>query len=185
MILINWLIKLQIWQFEEWDMNIIAEKLWWEYKTYKSFYDITTIPLMYHLHYLNISKKHLNIVAEWIDWYYSKKWVMNSEEWAKKWRELHIDLDSYNYTNSFSDDDQLDKKWMEIYSIFSKKSSKILEEEGIEVNDYWDSSSIAFHLWHLTTFTNDYINIEVSDLNLWYKDYQKSTSWYIDEDYIP
>lgn len=186
-IIINGLLKLQLWNFRAWNFNTIYTDSFWNYNydTYKNFYDLVNIPIIYYFNYLNISKKHLNIVAEWIEWYYNSKGERFSKEWTVKRKQLHIDLNNYFYLNSFWEDDTIDKKYQDILLDFSKKSDNIFNNQNIEINDYRDESSYAFNLWYMTSFSHKYLELKVYDLNEWYEGYKKSSCWYIKEEFIP
>lgn len=187
-LLINGILKLQVWNFEPWEMNIIStENIAWEYHTYRSFYDLVSIPLMLYLPSLNINKKHLNIVPQWIEGYYAKDWKTRSEEWGKEWRQLHLDLKDYAFFNSFWEDDDSDWSEMKILESFWIRARGMLEEQNIEVTEYDDfDSRHIFGLGYLTKFKTQYLDVEVSDLNRWHEDnYKKYSSGYIKEEYCP
>ena len=156
-----------------------------DYDTYKNFYDLISIPIIYKLFYLNISKKHLNIIAEWIEWYYNKNWKLFSDEWKKQRQTLHADLEKYYYLNSYTEDDTIDDKWNKYTEEFNNKSEEILNQQKITIKDYNDDYWSQKNFWYIDDISNEYISIEIANLNAWFENYQKNTCWYVKEEFIP
>ncbi len=185
-IMLNGFLRVQVWYFSNNKMtNISTETLGSDYHTYKSFYDLFLVPIMYSKPFLGLSQRHLNIVAEWIEWYYNSDWKMFSEDWKKKWQKLHRDLADYDYLNSLTDDWWAsDKRWMKILTEFWA-----IEKQYVSNNeeDDWDyDSRSAFWLNYISDYNNEYASIRVSDLNTWYEEnYKKYSSWYVKEEFIP
>jgi len=182
-VVINWILKLQLWNFlSSWDFNKIYTDSIWD--TYQNFYDLVKIPIIYYFYYFNISRKHLNIVPQWIEWYYNSEWKMFSEKWKKQWRQLNIDLDNYSYL-SWLEDDTLDKRYDEITNDFLEKANNILENQNIIIDNNDDDIASNFNLWHATSFIHKYLTLEVYDFNYRYEEYYKiNTCWYIKDKLI-
>lgn len=185
-IMINGSLKIQVWYFSNNKMtNISTETLGSsEYHTYKSFYDLFSVPIMYSKPFLGLSQRHLNIVAEWIEGYYNSDRKMFSDDWKKKWQKLHTDLANYDYLNSLSDDWwSSDKRWMKILTEFWAIEKQYTSND----EDDWDyESRNAFWLNYISNYRNEFASIRISDLNTWYEEnYKKYSSWIVKEEFIP
>lgn len=165
--LINWYLKLQIWNLWSWSINKIKNS-----NVYKNAYDLASIPLMYYMPKLNISKKHLNIVDEGMDEFYSNDWKGRSNE-RKVWhRQLYKDLEDYFTINAFPEEFVYGKKERSIIDRFYEKWIQILNEQNIKVENYNDFRMRR----HMTTFSNNLLSVTVSDWNKRYEEIYKENS---------
>lgn len=185
-IMLNGFLRIQVWYFSNNKMtNISTETLGSDYHTYKSFYDLFLVPIIYSKPFLGLSRRHLNIVAEWIEGYYNSDGKRFSDDWKKKWQKLHTDLSDYEYLNSLSDDWwSSDKRWMKILTEFWAIENQYTSNNE---DDEWDyESRKAFWLNYISDYSNEYATIKVSDLNNWYEEnYKKYSSWIVKEEFIP
>lgn len=184
LLVVNWLLKLQIWRFTDWviDNIIHTEKLWNdEYHTYKEYYDIAIFPLRYFT-FLNLPKKYWNIEASGIEWYYLKE----NKEWVPERQELHRDLGKYQHLQSFWEDDQLDNQAWDIINEFNIKKERILKENSFESDNNNDDYFTQQHRWHIEEFNNKFMKINIVDYNdRIERTYKKSSSNYEKQEYYP
>lgn len=184
-VVVNWEIHLQIWNFPKWSIdNIVATEIFGkdEYATYFNYLSITTFPLQYAM--LWVPKKFLNIDTTNLDVYYSEK---RSENWKKEAKILIKEESMYDQIMSYAADDTVDDEYIKIAQKFGWKYMKKLEEEqftwsNTEEYDYFTDK----HLWYVSKWKNKYLEIEILDYNKRLeKNYKNYASGYIKEEFMP
>lgn len=188
LVLVNGSLNLQLGEFNPETFNIVKTTNIGDqdYKTYKSFYTLVSIPLLYQSPLLGISRKHLNIVAEWIEEYHLRDATDKEKIWVEKWQELHRDLYDYLYLISTKYEDPADDRSIKIMNSFQKKSRSILLEQGIELetrdDDYYD----RVNFWYIEDIHSKFMDLRIIDLNSWFhNNYQKDSSSYTKEEFYP
>jgi len=187
-LLINWLLKLQIWRFEHCKMNSISivNNKNYKYKSHFNYFNIINIPIIYLLPDLTIPEKFLNIQGHSFNYLEIKEFKKNkikptdkniNKFIQDKNQQLKQDIKDYYYLNSILKDEtftKLNDKSFEISYKFNIKSSKIINDKKVKIiiddhNNPWDRNDSIF-----TDFETKYLNIEVINREKWfYEQYNK------------
>lgn len=188
LVLVNGSLNLQLGEFNSETFNIVNTTNIGsqDYKTYKSFYNLVSIPLLYLSPLLGISKKHLNIVAEWIEEYFLSDAPLKEKIWVEKWQELHRDLYNYMYLISTKHDAHADDRSIKTMTSFQEKSRSILLKQGIELDTGDDDYYNRINYWYIQDIHSQYMDLRIIDLNSWFhNNYQKDSSCYTKEEFYP
>lgn len=178
---VNGIIKLQIGNFSKKFSPEVIKK---GFDVYKTYYTITSFPLMYSTQ--DIPENYLNLSMYATNSYYDHLENLD-KNCTKDWKKINKEMVDYNYLFVLDKDEGIKnmKKFTKIVKYFNEKKENWIKEQNFENpfakdddDDYYDdlkSNNIYFTNKYLSIFIADYNDLKEKREKHTYTDYWEET----------